>query len=257
VRIPQDSSTSEVTDHYHRLLAPIYRWMAGGSEEACRVGAAELSALGIEPCRGACAVDLGAGFGMHSIPLAQLGYAVAAIDTSPVLIAQLRELAGGLDIRVIEADLLEFATHLAAAPALILCMGDTLTHLSSTRDVELLCARVAAALAPDGSFITTFRDYTNPPQGNARFIPVRSDADRIQTCFLEAQPDRMLVHDILHERQGGTWTMRVSSYPKLRLSPADIVDALERHHLEVRREQGPRGMVQIRASRSRLSTPGR
>jgi SAM-dependent methyltransferase len=245
---------SEATDHYHRLLAPIYRWMAGGSEEACRVGAAELSALGIEPSRGAGAVDLGAGFGMHSIPLAQLGYAVVAIDTSPVLIAQLRELAGGLDIRAVEDDLLEFATHLGAAPTLILCMGDTLTHLSSTRDVELLCARVAAALAPGGCFVTTFRDYTDPPQDSSRFIPVRSDADRIHTCFLEAEPHRMLVHDILHERQGGTWTMRVSSYPKLRLNPADVVDALERHHLEARREQGPRGMVRIRASRPGLGT---
>lgn len=248
---------SEVTDHYRRLLAPIYQWMVGGAEEACRAGAAELSALGIASSRGAFAVDLGAGFGMHSIPLARLGYAVDAIDASPLLIAQLRELGAGLDIRAIEGDLLEFSTQLTVAPALILCMSDTLTHLSSTRDVELLCARVAAALAPGGSFVTTFRDYTSPLEGSARFIPVRSDADRIQTCFLEAEPDRILVHDIVHERQGGTWVMRVSSYPKLRLDPVDVVDALERHHLDVRREQGPRGMVQIRASRSRLSTPER
>jgi SAM-dependent methyltransferase len=240
------------TDHYRELLAPIYQWMVGGADAACRLGAADLSALGIEPFSGASALDLGAGFGMHSIPLARLGYTVDAIDTSPLLISQLRQLASGLNIRAFEADLLDFPTHLKAAPLLILCMGDTLTHLSSTADVELLCARVAAALAPGGSFVTTFRDYTGPLQGNARFIPVRSDADRIHTCFLEAQPDRILVHDILHERQeAGSWSMHVSSYPKLRLDPAAVVRALEQQGLDVRREMGPRGMIQVRASNGR------
>jgi SAM-dependent methyltransferase len=240
---------SAATDHYRELLAPIYQWMAGGPETACRLGAADLSALGIKQSSGACAVDLGAGFGMHSIPLARLGYSITAIDTSPLLLSQLTELGDGLSVRAIEADLLDFPTHLAVAPALILCMGDTLTHLPSSGDVELLCERIAAALAPGGRFVTTFRDYANPPRGNARFIPVRSDADRIHTCFLQAEADRVLVHDIVHERQGDVWTMRVSSYPKLRLNPADVVRALERHGLEVRREAGPRGMVQIDASR--------
>jgi len=236
-------------DHYERLLAPIYLWMAGGSEAAIAVGAQDLSALGIAPATDAAAVDLGAGFGMHSIPLARLGYAVTAIDSSAVLGAQLLQLADALNVCVIEADLLEFSAHLDAAPAVILCLGDTLTHLASAADVDRLCGSVAAALAPGGRFAATFRDYTSPAVGNARFIPVRSDAERILTCFLEAQPDRMLVHDILHERQGGGWSMRVSSYPKLRLSPDDVVRTLERHGLAVRREPGPRGMTQIVATR--------
>ena len=97
--------------------------------------------------------------------------------------------------------------------------------------------------------MTTFRDYTKQPLGHARFIHVRSDAERIHTCFLEAQPDHMLVHDIVHERQGSTWSMHVGSYPKLRLIPDDLVRVLERHDLEVHRTAGPRGMIQMVASR--------
>jgi SAM-dependent methyltransferase len=238
-----------VTDHYTRLLAPIYLWMAGGPEAAVAQGSAELSALSVARSNGAPAIDLGAGFGMHAIPLARLGYAVMAIDSSTVLLAQLQQLGEGLGIRVIEADLLDFAAHLDRPPALILCMGDTLTHLSSSGDVELLCSRVAVSLAPGGRFVTTFRDYIRPARGDARFIPVRSDANRIHTCFLEEEPDRMLVHDIEHERQGGTWSMRVSRYPKLRLDPDVVVRTLEQHALEVARERGPRGMVQIVAVR--------
>ena len=238
-----------VVDHYERLLAPIYLWMAGGSEVALKRGADDLAALGIGLSSGAVAVDLGAGFGMHAIPLARLGYSVSAIDTSSELLAQLSELGDGLSIRTVQADLLEFGAHVAGPASVILCMGDTLTHLSSPSDVERLCAQVAVGLAPGGRFVTTFRDYTQPPRGEARFILVRSDANRIHTCFLEEQPERMRVHDIVHERQGEGWTMRVSSYPKLRLDPNRIVRVLEQSGLKVTRSAGPRGMVQILAMR--------
>lgn len=238
-----------VADHYARLLAPIYLWMAGGPQTALNLGTADLSALGIKPSSGTPAIDLGCGFGMHTIPLARLGYSVTAIDSSAVLLTQLQQLGADLGIRVIEGDLLDFTTHPAVAPTLILCMGDTLTHLSSVGDVDLLCSRVAISLAPRGRFVTTFRDYTRPAHGDARFIPVRSDANRIHTCFLEEEPNRILVHDIVHERTDGAWSMRVSRYPKLRLDPDFVVRSLERHDLTVVRSQGPRGMVQIAALR--------
>jgi len=238
-----------VTDHYAQLLAPIYLWMAGGAEAALAQGAAELSSLGVEPSQGAPATDLGSGFGMHSIPLARLGYAVTAIDSSSALIEQLKAL-GGSGIRTVEADLLDFQAQLSSPQALILCMGDTLTHLQSMDDVASLCARVAASLERGGRFLTTFRDYTRPAQAEARFIPVRSDADRIHTCFLEAEADRMMVHDIVHERQGIMWSMRVSRYPKLRLDPAVVERLLAQNALDVTRESGPRGMVRIVATRS-------
>lgn len=241
---------SAVSDHYQRLLAPIYLWMAGGPDHALTVGAADLSSLGLTTSSGAAAVDLGAGFGMHAIPLARLGYSVTAVDSSAVLLGELRRLGEGLEIRTIEGDLLEFEATAATAPALILCMGDTLTHLAGVAEVDLLCTRIAASLAPGGRFVATFRDYTRPALGDARFIAVRSDANRIHTCFLEEQGDRMLVHDIIHERQdGGAWTMRVSHYPKLRLDPGVVVHVLEGKGLHAVRSSGPRGMVQISAVR--------
>ena len=77
---------------------------------------------------------------MHAIPLARLGYAVTAVDSSRLLLPQLLQLSKheGHDIHAIEADVLDFATHVYGPVALILCMGDTLTHLSSTDDQERL-----------------------------------------------------------------------------------------------------------------------
>lgn len=141
--------------------------------------------------------------------------------------------------------------------ALIVCLGDTLTHLQSREDVGQLARDVAASLKPDGRFVAMFRDYTHPAVGDARFIPVRADANRIHTCFLEEHADHMLVHDIVydrgrHEREGDAWRMRVSSYPKLRLAPQAAADALSDAGLEPAIEPGSRGMVQIvaRAGRS-------
>ena len=119
-----------VSDHYSQLLAPIYLWMVGGPQVAFSQGAAELSALKVPPSNGAHALDFGAGFGMHAIPLARLGYAVTAIDFSAELLSQLRHLGEGLNIRTVGSDLLAFAfaEWPDVRPEWILCMGDTLTH---------------------------------------------------------------------------------------------------------------------------------
>jgi hypothetical protein len=130
-------------------------------------------------------------------------------------------------------------------------MGDTLTHLDSKDSVERLFADVAACLRPGGRFVATFRDYTTLATGVSRFIPVRSDDARIQTCFLEESGDSVLVHDIVHERHGDAWAMKVSAYPKLRLDPEWVARALANRGLAVERDAGPRGMVRIIATRGR------
>lgn len=123
---------NSVLDHYETHLAPVYVWMAGGVEHALSLGSNDVAPFLDPP---GLAVDLGAGFGMHSIPLARAGHQVLAVDTSRLLLAELRKHGEGLDVTAIEADLLDFAAHLRRPADLILCMGDTLTHLQSTSDV--------------------------------------------------------------------------------------------------------------------------
>jgi SAM-dependent methyltransferase len=219
--------------------------MAGGLDHALAVGAGDVA-----DCLGTTtfAVDLGAGFGMHTIPLARAGASVLAIDSSEQLLSDLRQSCVGLPVQTVQADLLDFASHLSARPDLILCMGDTITHLASETDVEGLIRSVARSLRPGGTFAATFRDYRSLPTGDSRFIPVRSDADRIHTCFLEELPQHVLVHDIVHAREGDRWRMRASSYRKLRLSPDALVAFADASGLTCRVEPGPRGMLKIRAN---------
>lgn len=239
---------ASVTEHYERVLSAVYAWTAGGAEAAVSAGAAEIDALNLDLAPGALAVDLGAGFGMHAIPLARRGARVVAIDSSAVLLEQLKKLAGDLPVVTVHDDLLAFRAHVTEKAALLLCMGDTLTHLPEHTHVDLLVQEASEALSPGGRFVLTFRDFSEPLLDEQRFIPVRSDERRILTCFLEYDEDSVLVHDILHEREGDSWATRVGSYRKLRLSPDRVIASLESFGFEVRHEPGPRGMVRLLAT---------
>jgi hypothetical protein len=101
-------------------------------------------------------------------------------------------------------------------------------------------------LKPGGIFVATFRDYAaRPLEGAGRFIAVRQDDRRILTCFLEYGETTVTVYDILHERTDAGWSLRVSSYPKLRLSPDWARSALQRLGLVATLEAGSRGMVRL------------
>jgi SAM-dependent methyltransferase len=241
---------TNVADHYARHLAPIYLWMAGGATAALQSGAAEIEALNLPLAPGAVVFDLGAGFGMHSIPLVQRGARVTAIDTSAELLRTLAALRGDLPVRTISDDLLEFQNHIEEAPSAILCLGDTLTHLPALTAVEDLIAKASTELQPGGVFVLSFRDYSAPLVADERFIPVRSDDDRILMCFLEYEPRAVVVHDIVHQRSSEGWQTRVSHYRKLRVSPERLIGNLESNRFGVRREAGPRGMVRLVARRA-------
>ena len=242
-------ATTSVADHYESHLGPIYSWMIGDMDAAFARSDLELESLGL-PAAGN-AIDLGAGFGLHALPLARRGFSVIALDAYQPLLDELRSRAGSLPIRTVNANLLAFREHMERPMDAILCMGDTLTHLPDPASVESLFTDVAASLKDGGIFAATFRDYVSAPlQGDARFILVRGDEQRILTCFLEYAATAVTVHDVLHEREGGQWRLRVSSYPKLRLSPAYVAEALSLRGLRVQRQTAQGGMVRIVARKS-------
>lgn len=239
------ATMSSSADHYRTLLAPIYTWMVGGMEAGIRRGAQELDALGLVHGEGRTAVDLGAGFGMHAIPLAQRGYRVTAIDESAELLDELRVAGKDLQIDIICDSILDVRLHLPHPPSLVVCMGDTITHLPSAHDVRTLVQRVAAAMENGGMFVMTFRDYTIPGSDPVRIIPVRSDDQRILTCVLVDAGDHMDVYDVYHHKADGSWTMQQSSYRKLKLVPADVERMLEGVGFDVRMEEGMNGMIRL------------
>lgn len=246
------SSPDAVRQHYDSHLAPIYTWMVGDVEAALQRSRDLFAAAGLEAGAHGIAVDLGCGFGLQSIPLAELGHDVVALDRCAGLLVELRVRAGALPVRTVQADLLEFPGHLAAPADVIVCMGDTLTHLPTPEVVDALLHLAAANLAPGGLLALTFRDYVgNELKGAQRFIPVRSDGDRILTCFLGYGDGFVDVHDLLHTRTPEGWKQSVSCYRKLRLDRFAVAAKLAKEGLGVVRNDVESGLVTILARRNR------
>jgi SAM-dependent methyltransferase len=241
--------SSSVEIHYESHLAPLYTWSAGGAAAPRARFTALLDEHRLTPSRrGATAFDLGAGSGFQSLPLAAAGYAVTAIDLSESLLVELAcdATAAGLTVRTVRGDMCNFTQHATATPPeLIVCAGDSLTHLSSLEHVSGLIRDAASALAPGGHLLLTFRDYSTTRTGSDRFIPVRSDADRILTCFLDYGPNHLTIHDVLHSRDtaGPGWKMSLSAYEKVRLAPAFVRDQLLASRLTMIHDDLTAGLV--------------
>ena len=209
---------NSVADHYSQLLAPVYAWMSGSAEAALDAGKAELDELRLQLPAGALVVDLGAGFGMHAMPLARGGVRVLAIDSSTELLKELDRLATGLPWSPSQTTCSRFAIASEGEGRGRALHGRHAHASARAHPRRFPGAGSSRGLAPGGHFVLSFRDYSVALEGEARFIPVRSDERRILTCFLEYEEDTVVVHDILHERAGDAWETRVSSYRKLRLA---------------------------------------
>jgi len=215
---------SSVNEHYQNLLSAHYTWMFGlpfeqKMQEQKAILSEAIKASKNRPSK-QLAVDLGSGPGFQTVALAELGFSpVIAIDSSLELLDELRSQAKGLPVEIKHFDLRELPKIVQSGEAAaVVCMGDTLTHLPSKSDVSGLFENVFNALCLGGLFIVTYRDLTPELNGADRFISVRSDDMTIMTCFLEyANPETVVVHDLVHTRQADGWRLKTSSYRKLRL----------------------------------------
>jgi len=215
-----------VRQHYESVLSDVYSWMLGGFDAAISRNEAFFERLGISPVGSARAVDLGAGCGFQSIPLARAGYSVTAIDLDRNLLDELRLHDETGSVRTIVGDMISFADHIDSQVELAVCMTDTLLHLESVDQIRMLCTQLKQHVEFGGRFIATFRDLSSPLQDLDRFIPVRSDDSRILMCFLEREDDRVRVHDLLWQRTDGDWRFSKSFYYKLSITPAQVRECL-------------------------------
>ena len=238
---------ASVKEHYENLLAPYYSWICGGSDSNFKENRAFFNEHGVRPFRSGVAVDLGAGTGFQSIPLAESGFHVISIDLSHELLAQLKKDAKDLPVVTIQDNLLNFNKHIPSRVEIIVCMGDTLTHLNSLEEVQDLIETVHQTLEQGGLFILGFRDMTVELTGLDRFIPVRSDSKRIFTCFLEFEKKYAKVHDIIYKKTNDQWNMKKSFFRKLRISQQWTKECLQKAGFTIESHDIKNGMVTLLA----------
>ena len=237
---------SSVRDHYDQVLATHYSRMFGDFDAKVAEQRALLERLGVAARREApTAVDLGAGSGFQTVALARLGFRVLAIDFSEGLLAELRDRARDLPVEAITGDIRDVAKLVPTTVELVVCMGDTLSHLEGEHDLGTLFDGVAARLAVGGRFVLTFRDLSRELRDLDRVIPLHASDDVVMTCFLEYEPGTVKVHDLIWIRHQDGWRLSKGVYRKLRLAPDAVVARLERAGFAVDRHEAPSGMVAL------------
>ena len=207
-----------VEAHYQDVLSGVYSWMLGGFDVQIAKNRSFFENHHIQPKGSGVAVDLGAGCGFQSIPLAEIGYSVTAIDLDDNLLRELKANDAAGTVTVERDDMINFDKHVSGPSELIVCMTDTLLHLESKDRVRGIFEKVIDHLEISGRFVITFRDLSNPLEELDRFIPVKQDESTIFTCFLEYETDTVKVHDLVYTNTDGQWSLNKSFYRKLRLS---------------------------------------
>lgn len=220
-----DAVPTAVITHYDALLAARYTWMMGGLAGCLSNAQALLDAVGLTDEGHGAVLDLGAGAGYHARVLASRGFSVTAVDTSDALLKELGEVCAGLPVKSIQSDLLDEAKFVELGPfMLILCVGDTLAHLSSVKEADRLIRMAARLLMPGGALLLQFREQPRDLSPQESVITMRSERDRIMQCVLHFETERVWVTDIVHEWNGQAWITTKSTYPKLRLSTEVLVE---------------------------------
>ena len=256
-------SNEAVREHYEGLLAEHYTWLYGGLASNIAGAEALFRELAIQPGQAAGrAADLGCGSGFQSLPLARAGFAVDAVDLSPSLLRELEanahehgivvaEQPAPGQLRLIEQDLVTFLQRSAPQQyELLVCMGDTLTHLPSFSTVQQLLDAAARALQENGRLLLGFRDLSVELQDLDRFIPVQSDGRRIFTCFLEYEVEHVRVHDLIYcntaaPGEPAAWQLTKSWYRKLRLGETWLSEYLLRTGFRVAHRNCVRGFITL------------
>jgi hypothetical protein len=220
-------------EHYDTHLAAFYSWMTGDFDTNRKEQQFFLEKQGILPASTKVAIDLGAGHGIQSAALATLGFSVKAIDFNRQLLDELTTNCKNLDVTAIEDDIRSIAAYKSLNPELIVCSGDTLTHLENDAEIKRFIDDCCDALPDKGKLLFSFRDYSEKLSGDKRFIPVKSDDNRILTCFLDYTATHVLVTDLLYERTPTGWQQKISSYKKVRVPASEVADMLTRNGMRI------------------------
>jgi len=222
-----------VKEHYYKHLANFYSWMVGDFDKKRADFQDFLENNRVYPGKTKVALDLGAGHGIQSIALKKMGFNVTAIDFNDHLLDELKSHPDGQLIKTVNTDIRNIKEYSGLKPELIVCCGDTLTHLENKADIEKLIEDCANILSENGKLILSYRDYSTELNDQQRFIPVKSDKDRILTCILDYEPEKVKVTDLLYEKTENGWNQKVSSYRKVRITPNEIAEMIENNGMKI------------------------
>jgi len=236
---------NNIQQHYDQLLARQYTWVFGDVQSRVEENKILFHSLGLGNGAGALAVDLGCGPGYQSLALSKLGYEVVAVDSSQALLNELISHDEDKRIKTVSEDVRQIRDIVACPADLVLCMGDTISLLDSYLDMTELLKDIRQCLSGKGHFILSFRDQTRALEGVDRILPIKNERDKVFTCLLEYEKNKIGVTDFLYQFADGKWSLQKSSYKKIRIFSEKLEAIISEVGFKIVRKDENNGFVTL------------
>lgn len=163
-------------------------------------------------------LDLACGTGHHSIFFANSGYEVTGVDLSERMLQIARKNAKGVSgVRFIKAGFLDVYPKLKNRVDAVICLGNSLPHLLSQKELKKTLQNVYNLLNPGGIFILQNRNYDKILKKKIRFMPpniTERDGEKIVFFrILDFLKDKVLFNLVTFRQKEGKWSFQTKSTP--------------------------------------------
>ncbi len=176
--------------------------------------------------------DLACGTGALSIPLAQAGYRVTALDINEQMLTQARQKAAGLPVAWVCQDMTRLALHRPVAA--VNCACDGVNYLTNPQAVARCFEAVYRALRPGGFFVFDVSTEEKLTSMDGEFYGLDED-DVAYLWRNELDPvSRVLTMDItlFVGRRDGLFERMEETHRQRAHTHSELMEALERAGFE-------------------------
>lgn len=145
-------------------------------------------------------VDLGSGTGAYTLALARIGLRTTGVDLSADMLAQARQNARhhALDPVFLQASLTDLPATLPwGRTDLVLCLGNTLPHLTDPADLEKALLGIRRLLSPTGLAVIQTLNYDDILTKAERIVSIDRDHEHEFIRFYDFLESGLLRFNIL------------------------------------------------------------
>jgi SAM-dependent methyltransferase len=178
-------------------------------------------------------LDVACGTGWHSIALSQRGYEVVGSDISTRMIERAQQNAAreGASTRFVRAGFGQLAMRISECFGGLLCMGNSLPHVSDAQALRETLLDFAAVLRPRGVLIIQQRNFDQVWTERQRFMPLEAHMEDGEEWlffrFYDFREAAITFNMVTVRREEGAWGYQVESTELWPIFRDHLVEQLE------------------------------
>ena len=161
-------------------------------------------------------LDLACGTGHHSIYFAKSGYEITGIDKSEEMIRIARENSKDIaGVKFLIASFLNVYPRLKDRFDAVICLGNSLPHLLSKKNLKKTLQNIYNLLNPEGILIVQNRNYDKILKRGIRFMPPniidKEDERMVFLRFLDLYKTKVVFNLVTFRQREGKWSFQTIS----------------------------------------------